>query len=70
MGNFQHTVIVCTEHSGSIMHFNKATESSPDGVFIDGVIKEQDVEAEESHQQGMKRGHCPKRTHTHPLSNL
>lgn len=32
---------------------------SPDWVFVDGIIEEQDVEAEDSHQQCVKRRHRP-----------
>lgn len=36
---------------------------SPYGVLIDGLIEEQDVEAEKADQQGVERGHCPADTH-------
>ncbi len=35
---------------------------SPYGVLIDGLIEEQDVEAEDANQQGMERGHSPAET--------
>lgn len=45
-----------------------AAKLSPDWILVDGVIKEQDVETEDSHQQRMERRHCPEvktKTHTH-----
>lgn len=32
---------------------------SPDWVFVDGIVKKQDVETEDSHQQRMKSWHSP-----------
>lgn len=32
---------------------------SPDWVFIDGIVEQQDVETEDSHQQRVKRWHRP-----------
>lgn len=35
---------------------------SPYGVLIDGLIEEQDVEAEKADQQRVERGHSPAET--------
>lgn len=44
--------------NGSVLR----AERSPYGVLIDGLVEEQDIEAEETHQQGVERGHGPAET--------
>lgn len=38
-----------------VKNMSSTATLSPDWVFIDGIIKQQDVETEDSHQQCVKR---------------
>lgn len=48
--------------SCSSVKSSATVKRSPYGVLIDGLIEEQDVEAEDANQEGMERGHSPAET--------